>query len=31
MWGDDELEKLIVEISKLEDVEYLYLIAVVSG
>ena len=26
MWGDDELEKLIVEISKLEDVEYLYLI-----
>jgi two-component system sensor histidine kinase HydH len=26
MWGEDELEKLIVEIGKLEDVGYLYLI-----
>ena len=26
MWGEDELEKLMIEIGKLEDVEYLYLI-----
>lgn len=26
MWGQDEFEKLIIEIGKLEDVEYIYLV-----
>ncbi len=26
MWGEDEFEKLIIEIGKLEDVEYIYLV-----